>query len=181
MRIISGNLRGTKLVSLNFSDNTIRPTTDKVKQAIYNCIQFEIENANILELFAGTGQLGIEALSRGANSATFVDNSSHACNIIKENLKKTNLLEYSKVFNKTAKNFLESNFDLYDIILLDPPYNKNCMQNISLMLKPNLKPSSIVIYEYSKKTNSPNDIGGLSRYKAYTYGQISFDIYRNII
>ena len=85
MRIISGEARGRKLITLEGED--VRPTTDRVKEGMFNIIQFELEGASVLDLFAGSGQLGIEALSRGAKHCTFVDSSTRSIDIVKQNLK----------------------------------------------------------------------------------------------
>ncbi len=120
MRIISGNAKGTILKTLK-GTNT-RPTLDRVKEALFNIIQFDIPNTKILDLFAGTGSLGIEALSRGAKETTFCDNSSEAIKIIEENLIKTKFEKKSKIIKKDYLNTLESLQDKFNIIFLDPPY-----------------------------------------------------------
>ena len=123
MRVISGSARGKKLVSLE-GTNT-RPTLDRVKESLFNILQFDIENKNILDLFAGSGAIGIEAISRGAKSATFCDNSPDAIRIIKTNIKNTRSTEKATVLNKDyiqALKYLSSNNKKFDIIYLDPPY-----------------------------------------------------------
>lgn len=123
MRVISGKARGKKLVSLE--GLTTRPTLDRVKEALFNIIQFDIENKRILDLFAGSGALGIEALSRGANSATFCDNSYEAIQVIKTNIENTKNVDKSIVINKDyslALNSLSKQNKKFNIIFLDPPY-----------------------------------------------------------
>lgn len=117
MRVISGTARGRKLREP--ADNSIRPTTDKVKESIFNIIQFDIEGRNVLDLFAGTGQLGIECLSRGAKSVTFVDRSRDALALVKENLKICGF--EGRVVCDDSIDFLKRG-NKYDVILLDPPY-----------------------------------------------------------
>ncbi len=119
MRIITGIARGRRLQEP--SGNDIRPTTDMVKESLFNIIQYDIEGRKVLDLFAGTGQLGIEALSRGAAFVTFVDESQAAIKLVRENLKRSGL-EGSKVVQADALSFL-SGSEKYDLILLDPPYN----------------------------------------------------------
>lgn len=125
MRVISGNARGTLLYSLE--GNATRPTLDRVKEALFNIIQNSIPQANVLDLFAGSGALGIEALSRGAINAVFCDKSSKAIEIIKKNIEKTHLKDKSKVIQKNYINALEECKDKYkfDIIFIDPPYDDN--------------------------------------------------------
>lgn len=123
MRVISGSARGKKLVSLE-GMNT-RPTLDRVKEALFNILQFDIQNKNILDLFAGSGAIGIEAISRGAKSATFCDNSIDAIRIIQTNIKNTRCIDRATVLNKdyiTALELLAKKKEEFDIIYLDPPY-----------------------------------------------------------
>ncbi len=126
MRVISGKSRGKKLVSLE-GDNT-RPTLDRVKEALFNIIQFDIQNAVVLDLFAGTGALGVEALSRGAKEAIFCDKAPEAIKVIKQNVTNTNNLDKSTILNKDYNEILENiskqNKKL-DIVFLDPPYKTN--------------------------------------------------------
>jgi len=121
MRVISGTAKGTKLDTLETLDT--RPTLDRVKEALFNIIQSKIYDAVVLDLFAGSGALGIEALSRGAKKTVFCDKSKYAYAIIKKNLTKTKLEEKSVVFNKTFQECLDGIKDKFDIIFLDPPYN----------------------------------------------------------
>ena len=120
MRIISGTARGTKLKTLE-GDNT-RPTLERVKEALFSMIQFDIANAHVLDLFAGSGQLALESLSRGAASADLVDKSSDAVRVINENVKKTHFESKARVYCKDFKAFLSSVRAKYDLVFLDPPY-----------------------------------------------------------
>ena len=105
-----------------------RPTTDKVKESLFNIIQFEIEGRRVLDLFGGTGQLGIEALSRGADHCTFVDMRKEAAALIRENLRLTGLSERSRVVQGDALSFLSSCGEKFDVILLDPPYRTELLE-----------------------------------------------------
>lgn len=127
MRIITGSARGTKLEALE--GEATRPTADKVKEAMFSMIQFDIEGRMVLDLFAGSGQLGLEALSRGAAKATLIDESRDAVNIIIENAKKTHLFEKCRVSVSGAIPFIRSagGREKYDIVFLDPPYNTGLM------------------------------------------------------
>ena len=116
MRVITGSARGRKLKTPENYD--IRPTTDNVKESVFNIIQFDIEGRRVLDLFAGTGQLGIECLSRGASSAVFVDQSREAVKIVKENLKACGLT--GTVVQADAMSFLRT-CGKFDIIFVDPP------------------------------------------------------------
>ena len=120
MRVITGTARGRVLRTLEGED--VRPTTDRVKEAVFSIIQFEIEGRRVLDLFAGSGQLGIEALSRGAASATFVDMSKDSLSTVKYNLEHTKLGDNAKVVQTDALSFLKLTRDRFDIVFLDPPY-----------------------------------------------------------
>lgn len=126
MRVISGKSRGKKLASLE-GDNT-RPTLDRVKEAMFNKIQFNIKDATVLDLFAGTGALGIEALSRGAKDVYFCDKAPEAIQVIKQNATNTNNLDKSVIINKDYNEALKKlavQNKKVDIVFLDPPYKTN--------------------------------------------------------
>lgn len=132
MRVISGKARGKKLVSLE-GMNT-RPTLDRVKEALFNIIQFDIVDKNILDLFAGSGAIGIEAISRGAKAVTFCDNSLDAIKIIKTNIENTRSVNQATVLNKDyikALQYLAEKKSKFDVIYLDPPY-KTDFANIAI-------------------------------------------------
>lgn len=117
---------GTKLNTIE--GNNTRPTLDRIKESLFNILQNKIEDAYVLDLFAGSGALGIETLSRGAKKATFCDNSKKAINVIKSNLQKTNLLNSATIINKDYKGclrILSENKCRFDIIFIDPPYDSD--------------------------------------------------------
>lgn len=150
MRVISGKSRGKKLVSLE-GDNT-RPTLDRVKEAMFNKIQFNIRDATVLDLFAGTGALGIEALSRGAKEAYFCDKVPEAIQVIKQNVANTNNLDRSIIINKDYNEALENlvlQNKKIDIIFLDPPYKTNlAIESLQKIIMSNLlTEDGIVIIE----------------------------------
>lgn len=125
MRVITGTARGRRLKEPKNMD--IRPTTDKVKESIFNIVQFDIEGRRVLDLFAGTGQLGIEALSRGAVSATFVDENNEAIRIVRENLAHCGL--HGDVVRADAASYLGS-CGKFDLIFLDPPYDSGILDKV---------------------------------------------------
>ena len=127
MRVITGSARGRRLKELDGYDT--RPTTDRVKEGLFNILQFDIEGRKVLDLFAGTGQLGIEALSRGASGAVFVEQRRDAAALIKENLRLTGLEAGARVVSGEALAFLASCRERFDIILLDPPYASDLLKN----------------------------------------------------
>lgn len=127
MRVITGKARG---VQLKTPDGMLtRPTTDRVKEALFSIIQFEIPTAKVLDLFGGTGQLGIEALSRGAGGAVFVDDREDACNLIRENLRRTKLAQDAKVVRADYMDYLKRCKEKFGIIFLDPPYAEVFLEN----------------------------------------------------
>lgn len=125
MRVISGSARGTNLSSLE--GDTTRPTLDRVKEALFNIIQNELNEATVLDLFAGSGALGIEALSRGAKKAIFCDKSRKAIQIVKQNIEKTHLQEKVEIVNEDYIKFLNQikQKEKFDLIFIDPPYVQN--------------------------------------------------------
>ncbi len=125
MRVISGKLKGKKLFSIR--GLSLRPTSDRVRESIFDILQGQIAGGKVLDLFAGTGALGIEALSRGADSAVFVEKSSHSLGALQRNLAECRLQEFSSVLSKEVTDgirFLEGRGEIFDLIFLDPPYGK---------------------------------------------------------
>lgn len=148
MRIISGKARGTKLYTLE-GENT-RPTLDRVKESIFNIIQSEIDEAKILDLFAGSGAIGLEFLSRGAQKAVLCDKSKDAINIIKKNIDKTHMEDRVQLINSDFENCLEKvKNEQFDIIYLDPPYETDfILKSLIKIIELNIaKEESLIIIE----------------------------------
>lgn len=141
MRIISGQARGTVLYTLD-GDST-RPTLDRVKESLFNIIQSKIREAVVLDLFAGSGALGIESLSRGAKKVILCDKSKQAINIIKKNLEKTKLTTNAIIINDDYKNAIKETKDKFDIIFIDPPY----MENIAVKAVENIIENNLLTDE----------------------------------
>ncbi|GAB4336053.1 MAG: 16S rRNA (guanine(966)-N(2))-methyltransferase RsmD [Calditrichia bacterium] len=120
MRIISGKYKGQRIYSAK--NMSIRPTTDRVKEYIFNILRDFVEDVRVLDLFSGAGSLGIEALSRGASSVTFVDNSYHSTQVLKNNLRRLNITEPYEVVKKDVLSFLRQNKEPFDLVFADPPY-----------------------------------------------------------
>ena len=123
MRVITGSARGRALETLK-GDDVVRPTTDKVKEAVFSSIQFEIEGRDFVDVFAGSGQMGIEALSRGAKSALFLDANKKAKEVIERNLKVTNLQQFATVVCADSIAYLKNTTREFDVAFLDPPLKK---------------------------------------------------------
>ena len=154
MRVITGSARGRKLEAPQGLET--RPTSDMVKEAMFSIIQFEVEEAMVLDLFAGSGQLGIEALSRGAKFAVFVDASREAQEVIRANLQSTGLAQKSRVAAMDALGFLKSTGDRFSIALLDPPYQKGLLDEALPLLAGKMEEglSLIHISIYRKKAEA---------------------------
>lgn len=153
MRIITGKAKGIRLKTLE-GDST-RPTSDRVKEAVFSMIQFDIDGRTVLDLFSGSGQLALEALSRGAKSATLVDKSKEAVSIIKENVNKTRMTEFCTVYQSDYLDFIRRNCgQQFDIVFLDPPYaQKMYAPSLRAMIDNKiLKPTSLVICESDQET-----------------------------
>jgi len=169
MRVISGGAKGRKLKTP--SGDGIRPTCDKVKESIFNIIQFDLEGASVLDLFAGTGQLGIEALSRGAKSAVFVDNSSAASTIIRDNLKACGFSGSAKVYTSDALRSLERD-EKFDIIFIDPPYDTNLAASAIFKIASidKLNENGIIIAEMREGGKMPEITPPYELSNTYKYG-----------
>ena len=178
MRVITGKARGINLKTPEGLQT--RPTADRVKEALFSIIQFDIPGTRVLDLFGGTGQLGIEALSRGAKSATFVDASNTACNLIRENLKRTRLQEESRVICSDYLAFLGRCSEKYDIIFLDPPYAEVFLENALNRITEIdiLQSGGIIITDRPLAKELSMDFPGYSRSKDYKYGKVLLTIYR---
>ncbi len=178
MRVITGKARG---VQLKTPEGTLtRPTTDRVKEALFSIIQFEIPGARVLDLFGGTGQLGIEALSRGAKKAVFVDGQDKACRLIRENLTRTKLLSDAQVIRSDYLAYLDRCREKFDIIFLDPPYAEVFLENALKRITEIdiLETNGIIVAERPAGKELPWDFGGYTRSKDYKYGATLLTIYR---
>ena len=175
MRVITGTAKGMKLETLEGMD--IRPTTDRVKEAIFSSIQFDLFDTEVLDLFAGSGQLGIEALSRGARSATFVDMSQKSLSVVKKNLETTRFIDKATVINMNGIDFINSTSKKFDHIFLDPPYEQGILMQILPVLANKLTENGRVICEYEKNLDLPEKINELCLKKCSKYGKIKISMY----
>ena len=177
MRGITGSARGCRLKELEGMEP--RPTTDRVKEGLFNIIQFDIEGRKVLDLFAGTGQLGIECLSRGAASAVFVDRRTDAVKLIRENLKATRLSDKARVVSGDSMEFLKSLRESFDLIFLDPPYEAGLLEPaIAHIAKFDiLSPHGIIVAESAADKVLPDLPAPYRLYREYRYGQIKLTVY----
>ena len=176
MRVITGIARGKILKTLDGND--VRPTSQKVKEAIFSALQFEIEGRRVLDLFAGSGQLGIESLSRGAKSAVFVDSSNASIKIIKQNIESTGFESNAKVFMADYATFTSSSRDIFDIVFLDPPYQKGLLLPAIKSVLPLMSDYGVIVCEYPPEVEIPQSIASFTVAKTYRYGKINVSVYR---
>lgn len=174
MRVITGTARGRKLKTPD--DYDIRPTTDNVKEAVFNIIQFDIPGRRVLDLFAGTGQLGIECLSRGAAEAVFIDQSRQAVGIVKENLKTCGLK--GTVLQADAIEYLRRG-EKFDIIFVDPPYDSELYEPVLKTVNSVdiLSDGGIIVCEIRREKSLPEVSAPYKKGREYCYGKVKIGIY----
>ena len=172
MRVIAGTARGTKLTALPGEDVT-RPTIDRVKEAMFSSLQFSLPGARVLDLFGGSGQLGIEALSRGAEHCTFVEQDRAAAAVIIANCKAARVFKQARVQLGQAELFLTSApAGQFHIVLLDPPYNQGTLEKIQPQVDRVTAPGGIVLCESELSASLPNECGGLRKIRQHRYGKV---------
>ena len=157
MRIITGSARGRRLETL--SGEETRPTSEKVKEALFSAIQFDIEGRRVLDLFAGSGQLGIEALSRGASGCVFVDRNPAAVEVIRRNLK-------------------VRPGDSFDVAFLDPPYGANLLRDTLERVTPHMNRGGLIVCESDAGQEMPERVGDFALARTYRYGRVHIWLYR---
>lgn len=176
MRVITGTARGRKLATVEGME--VRPTAEKVKEAIFSSVHFELEGAKMADIFCGSGQMGIEALSRGASLCVFVDNGSRSIQVTKQNLIDTKLFQKARVVQTDAKAFLSGTKEKFDIAFLDPPYSQGILQEVLPLLTKVMKDTGIILCEHEEIDILPDEINGFVRVKKYRYSRISVSAYR---
>lgn len=178
MRVVSGNYGGRPLKTL--AGKTTRPTTDKVKGAIFNMIGPYFEGGRVLDLFAGSGSLSIEAISRGCDFAVLIEKDRSAQNVILENLAMTKEAEKFQLLKMTAEHALTTLSEPFDFVFLDPPYAKEqIVKNLDdLQMKKLVTPHVTIVCETDKTVSLPEKIGQLFLKKQKIYGISKISIYR---
>ena len=176
MRVITGTARGARLKTL--PSNDVRPTPEKVKEAIFSAIQFDIDGRRFLDLFAGCGQMGIEALSRGAQSCVFVDNTGVHLNVVKDNLKTADLEDKARVVCADYASFLATTPETFDIAFLDPPYHAGMLEKALNKVTCVMSEYGIILCEHPSEVALPEKAGDFTCYKVYSYGKIRISAYR---
>ena len=176
MRIITGLAKGKRLVTPDGLD--VRPTPEKVKEGLFSAIQFDIEGRRVLDLFAGSGQLGLETVSRGAESAVLVDNSATSIKIIKKNVESCGFEDRVKVVQSNFSSFCAACRDTFDIVFLDPPYAAGFLVPALKGVLPLVSDYGFVVCEHPPEVEVPQEIGGFSVSKSYRYGKVNLTLYR---
>lgn len=176
MRVIAGDKKGRKLVTPEGLDT--RPTSDKVKEALFSIVQFELDGAAFLDLFAGSGQMGIEALSRGADRAVFVDNGRKPCECIRKNLSDLSLSDRAEVNMRDISDYLFSCKEEFDVIFLDPPYKDGISQNLLESVVAVAKETAVIICEIPEKSPLCEECAGFSLRRRYRYGKTELALFR---
>ncbi len=178
MRIITGSAKGKKLITLE--GESTRPTSERIKEAIFSSIQFEVEGRVVLDLFAGSGQMGLEALSRGAQKATFIDSSREAMEVVKQNSKSTGFFEKCHYLVSDWRNYIRkaSGREQYDLVFVDPPYAMECCADAAALLaeKELIIPGALVVLESGEEEIAPDDerLLGYEVIKSTHYGKKTF-------
>ena len=178
MRIITGTAKGKKLVSLE--GDATRPTSERIKEAVFSSIQFDVEGRYVLDLFAGSGQMGLEALSRGAAKATFIDLSREAMDIVKQNAKITGFFNTSHFLVSDWRNYIRkaAGREQYDLVFVDPPYAMQCCADAAAYLAKAelIIPGAIVVLESGEEEILMDDprLSGYKVIKSTHYGKKTF-------
>lgn len=177
MRVITGSARGRKLITVPGME-VVRPTTDRVKEALFSAVQFEIEGALVADLFAGSGQLGIEALSRGARGAVFIDSSRQSIDVIKQNLSATGLMKQARVALMDAVSFLNSTHERFDLAFLDPPYHSGLLEQALPLLGEKMQDSGAILCETDREEELPEEAGSFRVVRRYRHSKTAITLYR---
>ena len=180
MRVIAGEFRGRRLDPIEGTD--IRPTSDRVKESLFNILGDAVVDSVFLDLFSGTGGVGIEALSRGAKHVVFIDTSLKSIKVLQGNLNHLNIKDNVEVFQKeytTAISKLYKYNKQFDIIFIDPPYSIGMAQNVLELLDKNpiFSQSGLIIVEHDSKDEMPRRIGKLYLHRIKQYGNTSLSFY----
>lgn len=181
MRVIAGSARGRRLQAV--PGRTTRPTSDRVKESIFSILGQFWEQGNVLDLFAGTGALGIEALSRGMDRAVFIDQDPKALRVIKDNLHICGFTEQAEIYRQDAKkalHILAKNKWVFELVFLDPPYRLHIIPDLieSIGLQSLLSPQGVIVAEHSAEIRLPETVHGYEQFRHVVYGDTAVSFYR---
>ena len=177
MRIIAGEWRGRRLETREGMD--VRPTPERVKEALFNILQFQLEGRRVLDLFAGSGQLGLEALSRGAAEAVFVDESRDSAAVVKRNIASLKAEAKTRLYQTDFAAFLMRHQEPFDIVFLDPPYRSGKLEAALPLAAAITNPGGTIIAEHPTDEELPDEAGDFRKGKSYRYGKIYLTVYRH--
>lgn len=181
MKVITGSARGRNLISVEGLET--RPTSQRTKESIFNSIQFDIEGRRVLDLFAGTGQMGIEALSRGAESAVFVDTRRDCAAAIRKNLEHTKFLDVATVETTDFRNYIKkAEPESFGLIFLDPPYETGMLKQAvsQIMRRDLLYYGGLIVCEGDRDDELPEPIGAYTKGREYVYGRTKITLFMKI-
>ena len=176
MKVITGSLRGRRLDTLDGEEVT-RPTAQSTKEALFSAIQFELEDRKVLDLFAGSGQLGIEAISRGARHCTFVESNKRAYAIVEQNIKKCKIEDKCTLVFSQVSSFLMSKNN-FDIAFADPPYHKGLIEECLPKLVGMMNDDGVIICESARDEELPENVDGWCVDRVRNYGKTKLSYYR---
>ena len=176
MRVITGLAKGKRLVTPPGLD--VRPTPERVKEGLFSALHFDIEGRRVLDLFSGSGQLGIEALSRGAESAVLVDSSSDSIKISKRNIEICGFQDRAKTVQADYSEFCAMCRDTFDIVFLDPPYKAGLLMPAVRAVLPLMSDYGYIVCEHPPEVEPECKVGGFAVYRKYRYGKVLVTVYR---
>ncbi len=176
MRVITGSARGKRLITPDGRD--VRPTPERVKEGLFSALQFDIEGRRVLDLFAGSGQLSVEALSRGAKSAVLVDNSAASIKIARANIENCGFSDKAKIIQSDFSAFCAMCRDTFDIVFLDPPYAEGLLMPALKAVLPLVSDYGFIICEHPSEVKPDESVGGFKISKSYRYGKVYVSVYR---
>ena len=176
MRVITGSARGKRLVTPAGRD--VRPTPERVKEGLFSALQFDIEGRRVLDLFAGSGQLSVEALSRGAESAVLVDNSAASVKAARSNVETCGFEDNVKIVQSDYASFCAMCRDTFDIVFLDPPYMEGMLVPAIKAVLPLVSDYGVIVCEHPPEVELPKEVGGFEISRCYKYGKVLVTVYR---
>jgi len=177
MRVITGRARGMRLETVP-GEEIVRPTSQRVKEAMFSAIQFEIEGQAVCDAFAGSGQLGIEAMSRGAKSCLFLEKDDRAATIIKQNLMHTKFTDEAKLMQLDSIQYLRRTNETFGLIFLDPPFGNGMLQDAIPVAAARLNPGGLLVCEAPAKESLPTQCEDTTLRKSYAHGRTKVYVYQ---
>ena len=176
MRVITGSAKGKRLVTPEGRD--VRPTPERVKEGIFSALQFDLEGRRVLDLFAGSGQLSVEALSRGAAVATMVDSSAVSVKAVKNNIESCGFGDRARIIQSDYAAFCAMSDEVFDVVFLDPPYNAGILMPALKAVLPLVSDYGFIVCEHPPEVEVEQSVGGFSVWRSYRYGKVLVTVYK---